>query len=69
MKKIIMSAFLCALLYCWSQVALSQDHPTLKSSLAFLPNILESPEKGVFIDLVKEIGKRNFSLKYTLKAK
>ena len=27
----------------------------LNASLAFLPNILESPEEGVFIDLVKAI--------------
>jgi ABC-type amino acid transport substrate-binding protein len=57
MKKVIVSFFLCVSIFCWNQNALAQDFPILKSSLAFLPNILESPEKGVFVDLVKEIDK------------
>jgi polar amino acid transport system substrate-binding protein len=57
MKKMIVFISVCAFLCCWCQEALCQDHPTLKASLAFLPDILESPEKGVFVDLVKAIDK------------
>jgi len=55
MKNLIVSFFLCVSLFCWSRVSLAQDFPMLRSSLAFLPNILESPEKGVFVDLIKAI--------------
>ena len=57
MKKMIVAVSLSVLFCCWCQQAFSQDYATLKSSLAFLPNILESPEKGVFVDLVKAIDK------------
>lgn len=58
MNTVILSVMLCVPLFFWHHSALAQDFPTLKSSLAYLPNILESPEKGVFVDLVKEIDKQ-----------
>ncbi len=35
--------------------ALAGNQQTLKVSMAYLPDVLESPDKGVFVDLVKAI--------------
>lgn len=57
MKNAIVFFLLWLSFFCWIQNAPAQDFPLLKSSLAYLPNILESPEKGVFVDLIREIDK------------
>jgi polar amino acid transport system substrate-binding protein len=61
MKKLIASGRMCVFLVIvfligsFAGTALAKD---LQASLAYLPNILETPEKGVFIDLVKAIDEQ-----------
>ena len=50
--KIYVFVSMVIFIFSLSSPAMSRD---LKASLAFLPEILESPEKGVFVDFVKAI--------------
>lgn len=65
-KSLKLYAFLgvAVFFFCISSPALGRD---LNGSLAFLPDILESPDKGVFVDLVKAIDDVYTGGKITIK--